>query len=357
MATKKKSKLEKLIDLFKVDPRPVNYKRILRSSVRGHYDIQEVRMSTAQRLCTNILVKLGVDPGKKIDDSDPLIKKLMKMLLEEYKLITEAMVEHHHTLKKALQESDGVISDATEFALIRAYVNLKYEEAHLKSKVEGYLDTHFDLWNDFIKHFAGFGPLMGGVIISEFDIHKAHYVTSLWKYAGLDVVEVTDKKGNKRMEGRGRKESHQRKIPYIDKHGDPKVKMGLSHNPFLKSKLMGVLAPGILMQHARKPNAFGECYYYYRHRIEQRLNLLKMRFMREEGLSDEDAAKKASKEYPKKRIDLMSKRYMIKMFLKDLYVFWRQQEGLPVHLSYEEAKLGLAHRGGDVEDDLKSIAA
>lgn len=351
---KKKSKLEKLIDMFKVDPRPVNYKKVLRSSVRGHYDIQEVRMSTAQRLCTNVLVKLGVDPGTKIDDSDPLIQKLMKVLLEEYTTITEAMVMHHHTLKRALRESDGVISDATEYALIRAYVSLKEEEAHLKSKLKGYLELHFDVWNDFLKSIAGVGELMGGVIISEFDIHKARYVTSLWKYAGLDVIEVTDDNGT-RMEGRGRKKSHQRDIPYVNKKGEEKIKKGLSHNPFLKSKLMGVLASGMIMQHARKENEYALIYYQYKHRIKQRVNIIRMKLIKNDKLSEEDAEAVVKKEYPKKRIDMMAKRYMIKMFLKDLYVFWRAQEGLPVYPSYEEAKLGLNHRGEN--DNLKSIAA
>ena len=29
---------------------------------------------------------------------------------------------------------------------------------------------------------------MAGVLISEFDIHRARYPSSMWKYAGLDVA-------------------------------------------------------------------------------------------------------------------------------------------------------------------------
>ncbi len=346
MAIKKKSKLDELVDSFRVQPKPIDHKKVLKSYVRGHYDIQETRMAMAQRLCTNILVKLGVDPGKKIDDSDPLIKKLMKMLLSEYNLITEAMIDQHHTLKKALQESDGVISDATEYALMRAYARLQLEETHLKKQLKGYLEN-FDLWNDFLKHIDGIGELMGGVIISEFDIHGAKYASSLWKYAGLDVVEVIDEKGT-RMEGRGRKKSHLRVVDYIDKKGKPATKKGLTYNPFLKSKLMGVLAPGMIMQHARKDNHYGEVYYNYKQRITQRVNLKKLKLIKD-GISEEDVDKIVGKEYPPKRIDLMARRYMIKMFLKDMYPVWKTLEGLEVHPSYEEAKLGITHPGIDIQ--------
>jgi len=39
----------------------------------------------------------------------------------------------------------------------------------------------------------------------------------------------------------------------------------------------------------------------------------------------------------------MANRYMVKMFLMDLYSEWRKIEGLPVEKPYHEAKLGLVH--------------
>jgi len=39
----------------------------------------------------------------------------------------------------------------------------------------------------------------------------------------------------------------------------------------------------------------------------------------------------------------MSNRYMLKIFLLDLWKTWRTQEGLPVSVSYEEEKLGIVH--------------
>lgn len=37
-------------------------------------------------------------------------------------------------------------------------------------------------------------------------------------------------------------------------------------------------------------------------------------------------------------------RYMVKMFLRDLYVAWRTLENLPIAETYQEAKLGKHHK-------------
>jgi len=72
---------------------------------------------------------------------------------------------------------------------------------------------------------------MAGVLISEIDIHKSRYPSSLWRYAGLDVAE--DGKG------RSRHKEHLVPIEYVDKDGNPAVRQGITYNPFLKTKLMG----------------------------------------------------------------------------------------------------------------------
>jgi len=45
---------------------------------------------------------------------------------------------------------------------------------------------------------------------------------------------------------------------------------------------------------------------------------------------------------PKHR-DRAAMRYTVKMFLKDLYPVWREIEGLPVRVSYQEEYLGHKH--------------
>jgi hypothetical protein len=52
---------------------------------------------------------------------------------------------------------------------------------------------------------------MAGVILSEIDITKAEYPSSLHKYAGLDVAGDG--------QGRSRKKEHLEESDYIDKDG------------------------------------------------------------------------------------------------------------------------------------------
>lgn len=56
---------------------------------------------------------------------------------------------------------------------------------------------------------------------------------------------------------------------------------------------------------------------------------------------EENGRPKMRPAFPKIRIENMSRRYMIKMFLIDLYVHWCVLEGIPVKTPYCEEKLGL----------------
>ena len=152
---------------------------------------------------------------------------------------------------------------------------------------------------------------MAGVVVSEIDIAKAKYPSSLWKYAGLDVAEDGA--------GRSRKSEHLIDVDYVNKKGEPAQRKSLTFNPFLKTKLIGVLASSFLRA---GDNKYSQIYRGYKHRLESRLDL---------------------KEESKGRRHNMANRYMIKMFLVDLYLAWRKLEGLPVSPTYDEAKLGHQH--------------
>ena len=56
-----------------------------------------------------------------------------------------------------------------------------------------------------------------------------------------------------------------------------------------------------------------------------------------------EGGEKSWKDETKGHRDNAARRYMIKMFLKDLYVVWRTVEGLPVRAPYQEEYLGHKH--------------
>lgn len=278
----------------------------LRAIVRGAYDIQKLRIQMGNRIVGNFKVKMGQEPGKKEDEIDAEGKMILSEIRRDFAKITDGFTKMP-TARKF--KGQGVISEYTELVLVAEYIELeRSEEGHFK-RMGKVVEAH-PLWGAFLRDVKGCGAAMAGVILSEIDITKARYVSSLWKYAGLDVG--TDGKG------RSRREEHLTEYEYVSKEGEIKKRKGITFNPFLKTKLVGVLGPCFL----KAGGPYSEVYRDYKHRLE--------------GHAEYGEESKGHRHN-------MATRYMVKMFLKDLYVAWRPLEGLPVHAPYQEAKLGHVH--------------
>lgn len=289
----------------------------LRTIVRGAYDIQKLRIQMGNRIVGNFKAKLGQKPGKKEDELDAEGKTILADLRLRFRKLTEGVVAFPNPSKF---EGDEVISTYTELCLISQYVDLeKHEVQHFRRL--GQILKGYPIFTEFLDGVKGIGPAMAGVLISEIDIHKARYSSSLWAYAGLDVA------GDGR--GRSRRKEHLTEQEYTDKDGKPATRMGITFNPFLKTKLVGVLASSFLRV---GDSPYGEIYRNYKCRLENHAQY---------GIHNDK--KKDENDHlitSKGRRHNMAMRYMIKMFLIDLYKEWRAMEGLPVAPPYSEAKLG-----------------
>lgn len=167
-------------------------------------------------------------------------------------------------------------------------------EKELKKEVQKY-----PLWEVFLSHVKGCGPDMTAVIISEIDIHKAEAVSNIWSFAGLAPGKDKKKKGEK--------------CPF---------------NQFLKAKLEGVLGSCFL----KADSPYRAFYDNYRHRKESE----------DWGTSSKNPT---NKDNPKAGHQHRAAiRYMVKMFLKDLYVAWRALENLPIRKPYQEEYLKKSHQ-------------
>lgn len=282
----------------------------IRLAVRGIYDLQKLRIQTGNRIVNHFLKKLGVEPSKA---KNAQVEELTKELKAEFKRLTDGLLEKHG-LAYLVRKKQGLVSNETEFALVSLYFTLLTEEQKQIKFLKNSLER-LAIYKKFLKKIKGIGPLMAGVIISEIDIEKAHYVSSLWKYAGLDVVKTPDGK----TIGRCKKRKCLEVVEYIAKDGTRKEKLSLSYNLFLKTKLVKVLAEVFL----KTKSPYREIYDDYKNRLENH---------------------PAHKDKTKLHRHNMAKRYMIKQFLRDLYLKWRELEGLPVYESYNEAKLGMRHK-------------
>jgi hypothetical protein len=283
-------------------------KNIIRNLVRGFYDVQKLRISTGNRIVANFYAKLGREPGQKKDEMDAEGKQILERLVKEAKLITTAIAETHSRPGMVIKKHEGIIDDEIEYELVVNYLNLLETEERYARILEKMV-KRYPIWECFLSKVRGCGPLMSAVIISELDPYKAKYVSSFWMYAGLDVEGGM---------GRSRKKEHLVEVEYINKDGELAKRNSITFNPFLKTKLIGVLGTSFL----RSQGQYSKIFYDYRDRLEN--------------------SPKHQDKTPGHRKN-MAIRYMIKMFLKDLWVAWRTLEGLPVTPDYAEAKLGLKH--------------
>ena len=200
----------------------------------------------------------------------------------------------------------------------------------------------FPIYNDYLLQIKGVGEIAAGWIIGEFDIEKATTVSKMWQFAGLNPGMVRGMKiidSNKYNPNMGEfikeysaKEGNS-KVIYLSNEmikGDRKTQDFIApFNQNLRTALVGVLADGFIKQQNYYCMEF---YYPYKARLEQ-----------EENTVVHVGKEKQWKEVSKGHRDRAAKRYMIKMFLKDLYVAWREIEGLPVRVPYQEEYLGHKH--------------
>jgi len=278
--------------------------------VRGAYDIQKLRVMMGNRIVANFKAKLGQKPGMSEEELEEAEKTILASLRASYRKITDGVT----TLpRQASFKGDEVISSYTELVLVDQYLSLEQQEDKQFSRLKNVLKD-FPIYNEFLENIYGVGPAMAGVIVSEINIHAAQYPSSLWKYAGLDVAG--DGKG------RSRKKEHLEESEYINKDGETATKMGITFNPFLKTKLVGVLGSSFLKQSPTKCQ-YRKIYDDYKHRLENM---------------------PAHADKTKGHRHNMAVRYAVKRFLADLYVAWRTLEGLPVATEYSEGKLGIIHR-------------
>jgi hypothetical protein len=281
----------------------------LRTVVRGAYDIQKLRQMAGNRIVANFKARLGQQPGAKEEEMDKESQNTLKLIRERFKRITDPIKTFP---KSSTFKGDQLISDYTELCLVAQYSELlKQEEQHFSRL--GHVLKGVPIYDEFLLGVKGVGPAMAGVIVSEIDIFKAKYPSSLWSYAGLDVAPDG--------QGRSRKKEHLVDQEYIDKEGEIGIKKGITFNPFLKTKLVGVLGGSFLKQ--GKENKYAKVYYDYKNRLENHSK---------------------HKDKTKGHRHNMATRYMIKIFLIDLYVAWRNLEKLPVSATYQEAKLGHVHK-------------
>lgn len=148
-----------------------------------------------------------------------------------------------------------------------------------------------NIWQHFLKDVKGIGPTMAASLLVTIDVHKTKHVSSLWKYAGM-TPESRRVKGKK-----------------------------IDWNPFLKNTCFKI-GQAFLKSKGDYKEIYDEAKRKYREKHPERI--------------EENGKVK----YNDGHIDMMARRYAIKIFLRDLWLVWRRLEGLSVTEPYVVEYLG-----------------
>lgn len=283
----------------------------LKIAVRTMYDMQKLRIQSGNRLAASWRQKMGLDVPGEDEENDKEANDILKNLLSEYKRLTDGVVKY----TKATKFDSTILTTKGEMDLISAYVSmLKAEESYAKV-IQAELES-YPIWTEYLIHIKGCGFTMAAVIISEVDINIPNSIAALHAYAGLDVVKRENDEGGLYGVGRSRKKESLVEKTYRNRDGDEVKTVGISFNPLLKTKLIGVLGTSFI----KCNSPYKKVYNDYKFRLEN---------------------DPRHKEKTKAHRHAMSVRYMVKIFLAELWTEWRTMEGLELKPAYHVAKLGM----------------
>jgi hypothetical protein len=280
--------------------------KFLTSVVRGTYDLQKSRIQFGNRITGNYKAKSGLtNEGMTEKDLDKEVREILTVLRKSYSRLTDGLIMEgelgivNGTMPKPKNfKGDGVIDTYTELALVDQYMTLLKTEKKqfdmLPKLMEG-----IPIYDKFLSKVDGCGPQMAAIILSEIDIHKAEYPSSLHQLAGLGVVTVavyTNKIGNVTTVpvldvyidingnvtktpnpilelqedgsylaegkykaeittvGMSRNSYCLVKREYRNKEGNIEVRNSITFSPILKTKLIGVLSTSFLKRTTTKVN-------------------------------------------------------------------------------------------------------
>lgn len=295
---------------------------------------------------------------------------------------------------------DAIFTSYSELLLVDEYMRLLAMEETFIKQLEMSLED-YSIWTKYLKKVQGCGPKLAGMIVACFDIHKAKYPSSLHKYSGLDTVTVGVIKNDAgedvimsvedimaapdmvsddmviykgqvvrwKVVGRSKKKYCLVTKEYTTKDGEISYRKNITFKPEIQSKLLGVLAGAFLKTSViyvndekmtaaarlklAKENGFDDSKVKP---VEMKAAVIE--HLKNEGFAVvirvsrhaqhyynykarlERSEKEIHKGLTKAHIHRMALRYMIKMFLNELYNVWRHLENLPIYMGYEVAKLG-----------------
>jgi hypothetical protein len=238
-----------------------------------------------------------------------------------------------YDMQKLRMQSEGrinraanpiILTEKDKLFLTSTTKDLAKMERKVELAVEHIVKAH-PMWKDFFEKVRGVGPKGAGILLACVDINKCRTPSALWMFSGLGVVPHVkcSKCGHESWHNKGtcQKVVGDGKIcggvtaPVDGKKGIQRRISGerIGYNQFLKTKLLGVIAPNFI----KLSSEYRKHYDNYKDRL--------------------NSGKWGKTQKHRHNAAL---RYMMKMFLIDMWKKWRELEGLPVREAYAVEYLG-----------------
>lgn len=309
-------------------------RRVMKSLVSTAYQLQELRIQSGLRVVGNAKIKLGQEPGTKEEDLDNTAQDILSQIRASHDRISDAL-GGRAIRKGATFPGDGLLTDKAEYTLAQTYFMLLDREEATFKLFDTIVESHpMGPWFESVR---GVGSAIAAIMLSQIDMDRTPNLGNLYAYCGLDVV-VAEKKDEETGEvqlvgeARSRKAHHLVERQYVDKKGKESTRKSITYNEFLHTKLLGVTADCLI-----KGSGYfkSEVYNNYKFR------LLNMPEHKRKGEA---------------HIEMMARRYMIKIFVMYFYEEYMCVLGREMPPLYHEKKLRLYHSGPLFKGDVKRSA-
>jgi len=241
-------------------------------------------------------------------------------------------------------DNGTLIDNEFMFDAVESYVDFIQTIANIEARMEPIL-IHFPIWTHCLSHIKGVGPVTGAMFLAHMDINRADTPGSFLRRLGITVEE--DGKGT------SRRKEHNVPSVYIDSTGHEAIKWSLGYDgewrAWFLSQMMGNLIKQGQNNLWRKPYIQKKFYYQS---LPKHAKTKKVK-----GFDEPQIVMKDGKHVPNDgHINKMAIRYMAKIFICDVWLYWAALEGKQIKLPYyeqqkingmtaEERKLHRTHQG------------
>jgi len=316
--------------------------RQLKLLVKTRFDIQDMRKITFNRILMMFRHLMDIPSTATKEQQDRIADKLKAKILGEFAEIANLVGKNGLSLydqkpgmqlkmlnKWFVDNADRevpLINDESEFYSIEVLARMIGEEARIEKRIAALL-KHFPFYTECLEKVYGLGPMGGAMILSNLDIDRARTPGSFIRRLGITV----EKDGK----GTSRRKEHNVPTEYIDKDGNLAYKWGLGYDPQLRSWFLENMMGGFIRCDKRK----GVNPWVVQYRNKKTQYSLRKDLMIKDKKTSELVIDKS-------HVDKMSRRWMLKIFLIDIWLFWAAFEGKEIKKPYYQAKINPSNHAG-----------